>query len=115
MNNQKRCVVQSDYSSAFPDPFKLTKGECLKTSDRKSEWEGWIWCTSESGQRGWIPTNYLSIEKDSAVLQQDYDATEMNVSIGDELTIVMEEAGWAWCVKSNGEAGWVPLENVKIA
>ena len=113
VNDQKKCVVHSDYSSAFPDPFKLVKGERLKTSDRKSDWEGWIWCTAQSGKRGWVPTSYLVIENESAILKQDYDATEMNVSSGEELIIVFEEAGWAWCMKDNGEAGWVPLDNLK--
>ena len=45
---------------------------------------------------------------------QDYEATELNVSTGEELKIEKEESGWVWVSNKEGKQGWVPLINIKI-
>jgi hypothetical protein len=50
----------------------------------------------------------------SAITLCDYSANELNVKIGDEISIHKYENGWAWSANSIGKFGWVPLNNIKI-
>jgi uncharacterized protein YgiM (DUF1202 family) len=43
---------------------------------------------------------------------RDYDATELTVEPGEEVTILGRESGWGWCVNQQGQKGWVPLDNL---
>ena len=43
----------------------------------------------------------------------DYEATELSVSVGEELIMGKEESGWIWCTNQDGESGWVPAEHVE--
>ena len=45
---------------------------------------------------------------------QDYNSTELNITIGEELIIEKEEAEWFWVINQKGKEGWVPIENVEI-
>ncbi len=117
MNESKKSrygLVVKPHKSNFPDPLILSNGEMLTTSSRKSEWPGWIWCTTSEGNSGWVPEKYLTLKGDKAEVRCDYDATELDVSSGEKLEIFYEEADWAWCASSKGDKGWVPLENIQL-
>jgi uncharacterized protein YgiM (DUF1202 family) len=101
--------VNSDYPSAYPDPLKLKVGDEVKVEDRESEWPGWLWCTDRTGNAGWIPGLYVERDGDTGTLRVDYDATELTVEAGDEVEVLGEQSGWAWCRKAGGEQGWLPL------
>ncbi len=45
---------------------------------------------------------------------QNYEATELNVSVGEELVIEKEESGWIWVSNQEKKKGWVPMKNVAI-
>lgn len=111
---KKSCKVIVDYKSPFPDPLKLQKGNVVQVEEKESEWLGWIWCISKEGKQGWVPYNYLKIKGDIAKLAQNYDATELTVTIGEELIIENQESGWVWVSNKEGKKGWVPIRNVKI-
>jgi uncharacterized protein YgiM (DUF1202 family) len=106
--------VVADYRCAFPDPLILRTGDELVTSDKVTEWPGWVWCTAKTGKSGWVPESYIARTGRAAVATRDYDATELTVTAGDELEVLMEESQWLWCVNSRGENGWVPMECVHI-
>ena len=53
-------------------------------------------------------------QENSGIMLQDYEATELAVSIGEELKIEKEESGWVWVTNKEGKKGWVPLENIII-
>ncbi|MFX0056744.1 MAG: SH3 domain-containing protein [Candidatus Hodarchaeota archaeon] len=110
----KYCRVIKDYKSPFPNPLILKRGEKLQIEDKESEWHGWIWSITKSGQSGWIPDNYLKISGNTAVLLKDYNATELTASVGEIYLIEDEESGWVWVTSENGKYGWIPLENVEI-
>jgi uncharacterized protein YgiM (DUF1202 family) len=107
------CKVIKAYKSAFPEPLIIRSGDELKIGKRDDKWDGWVWCTNNNGQSRWIPENYLRIRGDSAICICNYDATELTVDVGDELTILKQESGWAWCQKKDEKTGWLPLENVE--
>ena len=101
-----------DYKSPYSDSFKIQEGETVQIGNRESEWPGWVWCKNKGGMERWIPRNYLDIQGNLGVMNQDYEATELNVSVGEELVIEKEESGWVWVTNKRGEKGWVPMENV---
>lgn len=110
----KYCIVISDYKSPYIDPLKIRKGEILQIGNEESEWSGWVWCTNKKGKQRWVPRNYMDIQGNTGIMLQDYEATELNVSTGEELKIEKEESGWVWVSNKEGKQGWVPLDNIKI-
>jgi hypothetical protein len=112
--DKRKGTVTTDYASAFSDPVKINDGEALLLRRRETVWDGWLWCTTEEGKSGWIPESFVDTAGDTGKANRDYDATELTVLAGDELDILDEESGWAWCRNSLGTFGWVPLDNLKI-
>lgn len=111
---EKKCRVMEDYNSPYTEPLLITKGEILSIGEKESEWSGWIWCTNKEGKSRWVPENYLEIDGNTGKANQDYNATELTVSIGEELIIEEEEADWFWVTNQQGKSGWVPIKNVQI-
>ncbi|TKJ23048.1 MAG: hypothetical protein CEE43_04855 [Promethearchaeota archaeon Loki_b32] len=111
---EKKCRVKEDYNSPYTEPLLITKGEILSIGEKESEWSGWIWCTNKEGKSRWVPENYLEIHGNTGKANQDYNATELTVSIGEELIIEEEEADWFWVTNQQGKSGWVPIKNVQI-
>lgn len=108
------CEVVSNYKTPFKDPLILKEGEILNIEKKETDYPGWIWCITKSGKKGWVPENYLVVDKDKAKLLQDYNATELDAYVGERLIIEKQESGWAWVRTSEGRSGWIPLENVRI-
>ena len=109
----KNAVVLIKHKSKFLNPLILSKGDIVKTGDEDDEFPGWIWCTTSDKNSGWIPKAYLEINNNSSVLKKDYNATELNVDIGQILKVFFEDAGWAWCEAENNLKGWVPVNKIK--
>jgi hypothetical protein len=89
-----RCKVIKSYTSAFPKPLILKKGEKLRIGNKNSEWTIWIWCITAKGDKGWVPENYLKIYNDIADLLEDYNATELSAVKGQIFQVEKEESGW---------------------
>ena len=106
--------VVKDYRSAYPDPLVLRTGEKVTVEKKKTEWDGWLWCTTEKGKKGWVPEKYLEIEGSKGRACRDYDGTELTAAKGESLEIFEEESGWIWCRTEHGRYGWIPEENVRI-
>ncbi len=111
---KKICKVVADYKTPFPDPLKLQKNEEVRIEEKESESPGWIWCISKEGKEGWIPYNYIDIQGNIAKLIRNYDATELTVTVGEELVVEDQESGWIWVSSKEGRRGWVPLKNVQL-
>ncbi len=114
LQDTRKCKVTIDYVSAFSDPVKLRDGEELRLSRKETVWDGWGWCTTKEGKSGWIPESFVDMTGNNGKANRDYDATELTVRVGDELEILEEESGWAWCRNSSGLFGWVPLDNIEV-
>ena len=115
-NKKLNCIVIKKHTSS-PDPLILHKGEEVRVGREFAEdpdWQDWVECTNRAGNTGWIPKQFLDISGDSAVTLRDYDATELNVNVGEHITVLELENGWAWAHTENGKYGWVPLRNLKI-
>jgi uncharacterized protein YgiM (DUF1202 family) len=108
-------LVAVSYDKQYPDPLTMKTGDELKIVKRNDEeWPGWVFCESQSGRKGWVPENSIKIVADSAVAQQNYEASEVTVMEGEIVRIERIESGWAWVTNMTNETGWVPLKNLKI-
>jgi hypothetical protein len=105
------CAVRS-YTASCHDPLQVKAGDVLTIEPKISEWSGWIWCVSDDGKGGWVPESWGRIEGTSFHMQKDYDATELNVSLDDTITVRDEESGWLLCQDRFGHRGWIPKEIV---
>lgn len=103
----------ADYRSAYPDPIALNVGDELTIEDRGSEWPGWIWCTTSKGKSGWAPESFIQRNGNRGAAMRSYDATELSVTEGEQLTIIEEVSSWYRCRTEDGRLGWVPKQNVE--
>ena len=116
MIRMKKALVIKDHQSEYIVPFLVKAGTILIAKGKESEWEGWVWCRTPDSIYKWYPKGYLKEitgKPDQFELIRDYNAKELPVQVGDEVKIQFEESSWAWVVKQDGEAGWVPLENLE--
>jgi len=110
----KKVLVIEDYQTPFPEGIILKQDDLVCVEKRKSEWEGWIWCTAPDGKQSWVPESFLDIKKDVARILLEYNASELSVTKGEELEILKEESGWLWCRNQKGKSGWVPKKCMKV-
>lgn len=115
-----KCRVTKEYQAEFSDPIAVEAGEAFAVSERTSAWESnpawiWVWCTNQREKSGWIPKNIIQMDADdqTGTTPVAYNAIELTVTAGQELTIEHEESGWFWCRNQQGKRGWVPLSHVR--
>ncbi len=115
----RKCRVIIDYQALYPDPISMRAGEPLTISEKVDYWNGnpdwvWVWCTDARGKSGWVPKVLIDVHSEgrTGIARYDYTATELTVTVGDELVVEREESGWLWCTDSQGKNGWVPADHV---
>lgn len=101
-----------DYQSPYTEPFFIKRGEAVQIGERDTEWPGWIWCTNAGGKSRWVPESYLHRTGDKGLAVRDYEATELSVQVGEQVTGGQEVSGWVWCTNRAGASGWVPKDNL---
>lgn len=112
-----KLIVIEEHKSDYPNPIRFKKGECLVTGEKDTEFEGWIWVTTNDGNQGWAPMQYLQLEEgtNQAIAKQDYTAEELDTFVGEELILRYEVSDWGWVEKKDGTSGWVPMKTTRIA
>jgi len=113
IDRRQICRVISEYQSAYPGPLVISAGEELTISENESTWSGWVWCTNRDGISRWVPEKYVERKGNTCIALYDYEATELSVSVGEELVVGKEESGWIWCTNQEGQSGWVPADSVE--
>lgn len=101
-------VIQP-HQGSIGGSLSARRGQRLAFEQRESEFAGWLWCTDDAGTGAWVPESWVRIEGPACVLLRDYDAVELSIQVGEILESTLEESGWAWVSKENGQRGWVPL------
>lgn len=63
----------------------------------------------------WVPARHLSQPSGPAVVEVEYDTTELPIRVGDRLVVVAEDtvSGWLWCQSESGREGWMPMRTLK--
>ncbi|MDP5253452.1 MULTISPECIES: SH3 domain-containing protein [unclassified Vibrio] len=108
-------IVIEEHISHYPNPLDLKAGEQLKLGRIDDEYPNWIFATTQSGVKGWVPVQYVERVKQSSVglLTQDYDAYELNTILNEKLQVLFELNSWYRVSRSNGEIGWIPVHSVQ--
>lgn len=108
-------VVMEAWQSVYRNPIRLRAGEIVNVERREvePEWQGWVFCVDSRGIGGWVSETYLQLEGSQATALRDYEATELDVKVGERLVSRHQEFGWAWAENERGENGWVPLRNLR--
>ena len=74
--------------------------------------EGWVWATDPEGRGGWVPLAWLDRGAAPWRLTRDFDALELTVAEGQEVTLHYAESGFVLVTKADegkgGETGWLP-------
>ncbi len=89
-------------------PLRVRAGQTVAVGRRDAEWPLWFRCRADGGGEAWIPEAWLERDGDRATLRADYDATELEVAVGDRLLVTHAYGGWLWAEKADGARGWVP-------
>nr|WP_256972708.1 SH3 domain-containing protein [Saccharibacillus sp. O23] len=68
--------ITKSYTTAYPEPIILAKGECVITGEEDLQYPGWIRCMHPSGRSGWVPVNRLILEEEGerAIVREAYSA-----------------------------------------
>lgn len=116
----RRYVVIQGHESEYPEPIAFLKGAPLTVGEKyqgPEGWDDWYFCTipERLGQPGgWVPAQLIEDIDGAARAREDYTARELNVREGESLMGSRRLNGWAWCERAeDGEAGWVPLANLR--
>ena len=110
-----KCVVIFKHDSHYPNPIEFRHGDYVNIGRQDDEFPGWIWVTTDDGNQGWAPIQYLRIDDSdkTAIAIQDYTARELNTTSGELLKLHFELNGWGWVENQNNECGWVPMQSLK--
>jgi hypothetical protein len=103
-------LVKKIHQPETDTPLIAKKGDRFHWAKKATLWDGWLWCTSSEGISGWIPEGWLILEGPIAVLNRDYDATELSVHPGETVSGELEESGWIWVMNQENKQGWVPRD-----
>lgn len=102
-------IVTQPYQAAYSDPIAFAIGDLLAVGARDSEWPSFIWCVGPDGRAGWILDHVFELigpGQERAIA--NYDARELSVAIGEQVTIAQSAGGWHWVANARGERGWIP-------
>lgn len=108
-----QCQVIKEYTSHYPNPIKLKKGESISVGARDDEYPGWIRVTTKSGNEGWAPEQYINKDSGQPTATQDYDASELSTTFGETLSVKNIINEWAWVENQFGNCGWVPYKTIE--
>lgn len=106
-------VVVTSCSASYPSDLVLQAGEAVEPGRREEASQGWVWCTYQQGQAGWVPESWLEAAEKGMAALRDYSSHELNLQAGEAVTLHFEESGWYWATNRFGESGWTPAQAVK--
>ncbi|MGH8288858.1 MAG: SH3 domain-containing protein [Steroidobacteraceae bacterium] len=110
-----KAVVIQPYQRPYENPIAVAAGDSVVPDfARRTHIDGWVWCTAKDGRSGWTPHDGLVESGGNWHVSRAFNAIELTVALGEILDLSCEESGFFWARKQNGEAGWVPAENVSM-
>ncbi|SRR6266508_3527231 len=112
--SQQTVRVIREYRTAYPEPILVRAGEQVILGRRDDIYPAFFWVTTRSGASGWMAERDLQLSGEIATACSDYEATELSITPGEELTVLDEVGGWLWCLNANEERGWIPATHVRF-
>ena len=113
MNLPSRIFVIIAHVKSYADPIAAKKGDVVTLSGKTDIWDGrsWLWAAAPDGREGWVPDGLIEAASPQKA-NRDYSAEELSCVRGEELQVIEQGHGWAWCRNGTGVQGWVPLRNL---
>lgn len=109
MVEQMLVRVIRDYTPQYTRPISVRANKIVHLGNRDDEYPEWQWCRSDSGLEGWVPVRLLMpTGPDCGSITEDYDATELEVRVGETLNVTRRIGQWARVTNASGANGWVP-------
>lgn len=89
----------------------------MKLGRSDEEYPGWIWVSTQGGNEGWAPEQYLEKNEGNteATAIETYSARELDTQVGDRLELLQELNGWVLVQNLVGVIGWVPCDTTTSA
>ena len=108
--------VIKGHTRTYDNPMQVKQGEVTRVTKREfwNDRYPWVWCVTTNGKEGWMPESFVEVIGEQGIALRDYNAIELTVTIGDNLTIIDEANGWYWVQSVRRAYGWVPLECVAV-
>lgn len=105
----KTVNIIKHHRSSKEAPLKASSGEQFNVGKKETrlDWSGWYFCKNSEGRSGWVSKSFFDLTDSVATFNKDYDATEVDCSIGDTFNVEFEDNGWLFG-SSKGKTGWVP-------
>lgn len=102
-------LITTAHQTCYPNPIGVVAGERVRIGHEDDEFPGWMRTYTADGNEGWAPLSLLTpAGQGEALARQDYTARELNVEVGERVTVEHELAGWLWVSNETGECGWIP-------
>ena len=106
---EQRRVSNADYTVVDRSPVCLKKGETVDLGMEDKVWAGWVWASNAEGRGTYMPVTSLErLGADQATVVEEFQAVDLSLKKGEEVTALRETCGWFWCRNSDGAEGWVP-------
>ncbi|MCJ8351309.1 SH3 domain-containing protein [Moritella sp.] len=111
-----RVVVKDAHKSNYPNPVCFCLGEELLLGHLDTEFAGWIRTTTKNGNQGRAPIDYIDMSKCKTIgiAKCDYNAFELDTSIGEYLAVLDELNEWFFVENDKAIKGWVPMRTVGV-
>ncbi|OLS23043.1 MAG: hypothetical protein HeimC2_27830 [Candidatus Heimdallarchaeota archaeon LC_2] len=102
-----------NHSGEEADILYLEKGDVVIHQDKKTHYNGWIYCKS-NGKYGWIPENYMEHQvNNQSIMKKFYSSYELECESGEIVEILVQESQWYLVKNDQGKIGWIPIKKTK--
>ena len=99
----------ADYTVVDRSPVCLKVGEIVDLGMEDKVWAGWVWASNQEGRGTYVPVTSLErVGEEQAKVVEEFQAVDLSLKKGEEVTALREVCGWFWCRNAAGAEGWVP-------
>lgn len=101
--------ANADYTVVDRSPVCLRVGETVELGMEDKVWAGWVWASNAEGRGTYVPVTSLErLGPEEAKVVEEFQAVDLSLKKGEEVTALREVCGWFWCRNAAGAEGWVP-------
>ena len=111
-----RMTVVNDYEYTG-QIIELGIGDTVQLGERtdsNGQYPDWIHCRlDKTGKTGWVAIRVLSMQENTASVNENYTSEEMTVTAGYIVETIYELNGWYWCKRlSDLKEAWIDKSNL---
>lgn len=112
-------IVTEPHVCEYDIHLTVTRGEQVQIGETYAGpegWVGWVLCKNKAGIEGWVPEQYLYVDKQTNIghVKTNYTSRELEVLKNQSVFCSIEVNGWRWCqTEDQTDSGWVPSSNLR--